>query len=264
MTAPKKCLVYIDESGQRSPSDKSSDYFIMSAVLIPAGSKVEMERVLGELKRETNRKPDHRIHFSKLKPEHREIVTTRLGQTSDLMTVSVVTCKAVLASRATWTVTDPSGNRVPVRIHPPLSEDEAYLKTYQYLLERVSWLLDKVGATAEITVEHTIRFKAETMREFERLAKTDTNCSVTWKAAPTPAKLMSKSTEPFLQFADIVASSVAAAFNGNQSGVNTKYVHNLRPIIWRGGSRNKPTTYGLKMHPWDEQINAMHPWILNF
>lgn len=265
MSNRQKVLAFIDESGHRSPSRKSSDYFVMSAVLMQDVHRPVAEQKLNELKRGTNRKPEHILHFTKLSDQQRSYVAKTIGEFQTLRTISVVACKRVLADRAVMNVPLPEGRSVQLPRYEPLSEDEAYLKSYQYLLERVSWLANSVNGVADVSIEHTQRFKKSTLREFERRMKEDPRCSVEWNAIQGEAKLQGKKNEEMLQFADLTASAVGAAFNGHPvRGTDTSYVHHLKPIIWRGRNGSKPTTYGLKMHPWDNTVRSMHPWIEQF
>lgn len=255
---------FIDESGQRSPSAKSSDYFVMSAV-VALGPYLDRARGhLAELKQLTNRKPEHLLHWKKLSPEHRALVSQKLGSYVALGYISVVACKRVLSNKVQSFV-DPEGNEVTVPMFPPLSEDEAYLKSYQYLLERISWAAEKMDATVDVTIEHTIRFKLATLREFEAKIQKDPQCSAKWDRLPDGAKLRGKKDEDLLQLADLVASGTGAAFNGHPSnGTNISFVQEMAPRIWRGPyATPKLTTYGLKMHPWNDATKALHPWLLN-
>lgn len=264
MSSQNVMHVFIDESGQRSPSAKSSDYFIMSAVLVMETRLDHAREHLAELKKLTNRKPDHLLHWKKLSPDHRSVVSRQLGSYIDLGYISVVACKRVLANQAQATV-DVNGESITFPMFPPLSEDEAYLKTYQYLLERISWAAERANANVDITIEHTIRFKAKTLREFETQIKQDPACSAKWEQLPNGAKLRSKKDEDLLQLADVVASGIGAAFNGHPAnGTDSSHIHAMAPRIWKGPyGTPKMTTYGLKMHPWNDATRRLHPWLMN-
>lgn len=263
MSRPKRLHAFVDESGQRSPSEKSSDYFIMSAVLVFDNCLDLAREHLTALKSATNRKPEHLLHWSKLKPHHRSKVSEMMGSASGFMGyVSVVACKRVLADQVTMEMNF-GGEKYKFSAFTPLSEDEAYLKTYQYLLERISWVASRNQTSADITIEHTIRFKRKTLEEFESRIKKDASCSAHWGSLPDGAKLRSKNDEDLLQLADLVASGIGAAFNGHpRNGVDTSHVSNMAQAMWRGPKKNKLTTYGLKMHPWNEATKSLHPWLL--
>lgn len=262
MTDRGKAHVFIDESGQRSPSAKSSDYFIMSAVLIKDINIEVARQHLTDLKLATNRRPEQILHWTKLKQHHRSEVSTRLGAYQEMMFISVVTCKRVLA-RKSMTSTEVDGEVVEYPTFGPLSEDEAYLKTYQYLLERISWMARSHNVNADITIEHTIRFKSKALREFEAKIKASKSCSAAWDYLPDGAKFSAKKDSDLLQLADLVASGIASAFNGHPvSGTKQDHVKAMRPRMWDGPGSPKLTTYGLKMHPWDETTKKLHPWLL--
>lgn len=256
-------FAFVDESGQRSPSKRSSDYFVMAAVLVKAKHLDLAYDYLRYLKQITNRKPDDLLHWSKLKDHHRSEVATALGQFEHLHYTSVVACKRVLAEKAEFRFSERGEtHELPL---PLLSEDEAYLKTFQYLYERITWFARTQGLRVSVRMEHTQRFKLKTLREFENKMRRGSTSSIEWATVARPVQLLQKKDEPLLQLSDVVASGIAQAFNPGRGNITrTDYIQSMLPRIWCGYKPEAPkiTTYGIKMHPWDETTKKMHPWLL--
>lgn len=261
----EKIYVFVDESGQRSQSKNSSDYFIMAAVLVRASAVEEAYRSLSHLKELTNRRPEHVLHWSKLNDRHRQIVSSKLGQFTHLHYIAAVSCRRELremSNKALNSTAEVDYCAVP----RPQTADEVYLQTFQRLLEPISWFARLHDAQAEITIEHTIRLQNRTLHDFEILAKDDAHCAIDWLHVARPIKMVHKSGEELLQLADAVASGIAQAFNGGRGGVqNRSYVKAMLPRIWKGPNPHYPqvTTYGIVTHPWDETTKGLHPWLLN-
>jgi hypothetical protein len=66
-----------------------------------------------------------------------------------------------------------------------------------------------------------------------------------------------------LQISDIIASSIGAAFNGDNFGnTETRYVQSYANRLYRGPDDHRNIwSYGLKMHPWNDTLRAAHPWV---
>jgi hypothetical protein len=70
----------------------------------------------------------------------------------------------------------------------------------------------------------------------------------------------------YLQLADIAASATAQAFEPDRHGnVEPRYVHELRPTIFRRGTgANSYTSYGMKIHPWNVRSRTAHDWLASW
>jgi hypothetical protein len=61
--------------------------------------------------------------------------------------------------------------------------------------------------------------------------------------------------------ADIAASATYQAFEPDQYGnTEPRYLQELTSRLWRPPSRQL-TSYGLKMHPWNDTTKAAYPWV---
>lgn len=236
---------YIDESGQRARSDKSSPHFIMSAVVVRDAKRQDAEQFLTDLKTTLGRKPDQVLHWKNYNSHgHRLLASSNLGARPDLFKLSsVVVCKRHLADNAGF------------------NEDLAYLYTFRYLLERLSWLARSYDTELSYVLGHVVRFKIAKLREYEAKLQ-GMNTEIKWRhLSKKGGRIDQPSREPLLQIADIAASAAGAAFNPDQHGfTEQRYLQHLIPATYRPES-GAITTYGLKMHPWNGSTKAAYPWV---
>ena len=236
---------YIDESGQRSRSAKSSPHFVMSAVVVRDAKRQEAIQFLADLRETLGRKPDHMLHWKNYNSHPQRLhASTALGQRPDLFKVSsVVVCKRHLAENANFT------------------DDISYLYTFRYLLERLSWLARYHRVELSYVLGHVVRFKIAKLREYEaKLRKMDTQ--IKWGHLNAKGgQIDQPAREPILQIADIAASATGAAFNPDKLGfVEERYLRNLIPVTYCPEDK-AITAYGLKMHPWNDTTKAAYPWV---
>ncbi len=91
------------------------------------------------------------------------------------------------------------------------------------------------------------------------------DCRVEWSALdPKGGAIDQPKRSGYLQLADIAVSATAQAFEPDGHGnTEQRYLKELGPRLYRqaGGAI---TSYGLKMHPWNDQSKATHPWLLSW
>ena len=240
---------FIDESGQRSRRGKSSPHFVMSAVVIPTHKFAAATEFLADLRRSLGRRDKDVLHWKNYNQHDRRLSACReVASRPDLLRIcSVVACKDHLPP--------PS---------PGFGQDMAYLYTLRFLLERLSWLSrdsPRDGGLA-YTLAHVVRFPMWKLRDYEnRLRFQPTNIS--WEQLdPSGGRIDQPSRAEFLQLADLAASATAAAFNPRQDDgtTNRQYITELAPVLYRRLPTSPITSYGLKMHPWNETTRAAYPW----
>jgi hypothetical protein len=242
---------YIDESGQLSHSRLSSDHFVMSAVACRHQRLENLDRLLARMRNELGRGENDRLTWKKLKKsEHREKASEMLGRASFIQVVSVVVCKRHLR---------------------PLIKDKdaAYLETFRYLLERLSWLGYRWGTQVHYTLSHIKSFEVEKLSEYEATLRSyGTGTQIKWgHLDPLGGRISNDNHVPRLQLADIAASATAKAFETHRGRPpDQAFLMNLLPALFRGESpqaRNVLTSYGLKMHPWGNRpdVQELYPWI---
>lgn len=241
----QKLRAYIDESGQRSRSAASSDHFVMSAALFFDEQEPSADQLLEDIRLATGRLPGQHLHWKNFKPDVRLAASTILGGAEHKVGfLSIVVCKRHLQADANFT------------------EDDAYLLTFRYLLERLSWVARMNSADLDYTLAHIQRFSLAKLRAYEaRLANMPPGmCSVDWRYVLKGGSIDQPKRLKYLQLADFIASATGNAFEPDQHGnCHPEYLQAFVPRLWR--HNDKLTTYGLKMHPWNDNTKAAYPWI---
>lgn len=239
---------YIDEAGQRSRTARSSDHFVMSAVLCRDASLPAAAALIAQLRIDLGRRAGDVLHFRNLKKHSQKVhLTSSVGSAEFLGVCSVVVCKRHLSD---------SG----------MDEDAAYLYTLRFLLERLSWIARDSGCLLHYTLAHIVRFKKATLRDYEaRLrAMPPELCKIAWASVdPRGGQLDQPNRVEMLQLADTAASATFAAFEPDEFGnTEDRYLREFVSRLWRRGSgANALTSYGLKVHPWSDSTKAAYPWV---
>lgn len=143
---------------------------------------------------------------------------------------------------------------------PLPSEHTAYLFTLRILLERLSWYARDKNSNIEYTLSAITRLKIAQLREYEDRLKGVAECSVEWSALRGRGKIDQPGRVEQLQMADIAASAIFQAFEPDKFGnTETRYLEELAPALYRreGGSI---TSYGLKIHPWNDATKPTYDW----
>lgn len=245
---------YIDESGQLAHSRLSSDHFVLTAVACRDSNLDALDRLLVRLREELGRREGDRLTWKNIKRHtQRETVSEMLGRASFLQIISVVVCKRHLEPQIT-------------------DQDAAYLKTFQYLLQRLSWLARRHETQAHYTLAHIKNFKVEKLPLFEAsLRSLGTTAEIKWdNLDPLGGRISNDRQTPRLQLADLAASATARAFEHHPllaRPADQTFLLNLLPRYMRGelaGRATVLTSYGLKMHPWKDrpEVQALYPWVL--
>ncbi|MBP2583369.1 hypothetical protein J3A78_003847 [Streptomyces sp. PvR006] len=241
---PRQLHAFVDEAGVRSRSPKSSDHFVMSAVVIAEQDLPQASLYLEGLRKDLGRQPGDTLHWQNFrKHEQRVHAAKTLGAQEWATISSVVVCKRHL----------PAGTE--------LTEDQAYLFTLRFLLERLSWLARDSRSVLSVSLAHIVRMKLATLREYEANLRAD-QTQIEWSALnPKGARFEYPNALEFLQLADIAASATFSAFRVDPFGnTERRYLKELAPRLYRRGA-GALTSYGLKMHPWSGSTKAAYPWV---
>ena len=242
-----RLLAFIDESGQRAFSPSSSKHFVMSAVAWREEDDPKARALLASLRANLGVAPGTTLHWNRTSGHSpRKHLAKSLGAAEFVTIASVVVAKHAI----------PADRRLT-------NSHEAYLHTFRFLLERLSWLARDASMNLDYTLAHVVHFKMEQLRAYEAKLRglSAQSCSVRWENVPKGGSLDQPSRCEQLQLADIAASATAAAFEPDRFG-NTErgYLLELLPRLYR-----RPpvalNSYGLKMHPWNEVTRALHPWV---
>lgn len=238
---------YIDESGQRSKSSRSSDHFVMSAVMLEEGELNQASDLLARIRAELGRQPGDHLTWKNIKSHQQRVRAAQMVGSATFLTItSVIVCKRDF---------DAGKGSIP-------SDDFAYMYTFRFLLERMSWFArDTGGTTIDYVLAQIGRFRLAQLREYERNLRALADARVHWPALPRGGQIDQPRRLEYLQFADIAASATAQAFESDQFGnTEQRYLEELRPrlYVYPGG---RITSYGLKMHPWNDKSRGAHPWL---
>jgi uncharacterized protein DUF3800 len=240
---------FIDESGQRAKTAKSSDHFVMAAVLIAPNALPQAATLLADMRVALGRHPGDELHWKNLRSHSLRVRASQmLGAAPFLRITSVVVCKRDFA---------PGRGAIP-------DDDFAYMFTFRFLLERLSWLARDTNSCAHYTLAQIGKFKLSQLRRYEAVLRTTPGCTVDWLSVdPKGGRIDQPSRVEYLQLADLAASGIAQAFEPDQFGnTEQRYAEEMRPVIYRrGASANRFTSYGVKMHPWNAASKAAHAWL---
>ncbi len=235
---------YIDESGDRSHSHKARDHFIMGAVAAQEQDRASVTRLLVDLRAHLHRRPTDVLHWANIRSHPQRLyIAQTLGVAEFLTVSSVIVCK-----------------RQFPREDAILDEDRAYLYTFRYLLERLSWLARAHRTELDYTLSHIVRFKLDKLRKYEAVLRQEAGCQIDWRFVARPGKIDQPGRIEELQLADLATSAIAAAFEPDDfHNTEQRYLHCIAPRLYRhpGGAL---TSYGLKVHPWNETTRAAYPW----
>ncbi|MCT1723068.1 DUF3800 domain-containing protein [Kocuria marina] len=240
-------MAYIDESGQRGLSAGSSDHFVLAASVFFENHAPQADALLTLIREHTNRQPGQELHWNKFKAHHKDTASTILADADEnpcVRFVAVVACKPHLRRDGTF------------------NQDHAYLLSFRYLLERLSWIARSNNSELHYTLAHIVRFKKSKLREYEARLRAlgPSQCKIDWRYVPTGGHINTPANLPYLQLADMTASSIGQAFNVDHRGeTDNSHLHKLAPYLYR--YNGNLTSYGLKMHPWNDTTKAAYPWV---
>jgi Protein of unknown function (DUF3800) len=237
-------LGFVDESGDRAHTAKSSDHFVMAAVVVRDADRPAAANLLAQLRIDLGRAPGQVLHWVNIKSHAQRLhVAQSIGSAAFIRVTSVIVCK----------------RHFPVAAVIP-HEDVAYLYTLRFLLERLSWLGRAHGGAVDYTLAHIVRFPTYKLRQYEARLRSEPGCKIKWNYIAGPGSIDQPSRLEELQLADLTASAIAAAFEPDAFGnTERRYLEELSPRLYR--HNGNLTSYGLKMHPWNAASQAAYPWV---
>lgn len=215
----------------------------MSSVMVADEDLPAASTFLARLRLESGRRPGDTLHWKNFNHPLRVHASQCLGSQDWATISSVVVCKRHLTGGA-------------------LNDDQAYLYTLRYLLERLTWYARDAGRDVHYTLAHIVRFKTTKLREYEERLRNLPDCKIEWQhTARSGGKIDQPSRVEYLQLADIAASATFQAFERDRFGnTELRYLQALSPRLYRriGGAL---TSYGLKIHPTAVITKAAYPWV---
>lgn len=240
----RKLHAFIDEAGVRSHSRASSDHFVMTAVIVGDQDLLAAGQFLARLRQDLGRRPGDQLHWVNLKKhEERVHAAKSLGVQSWATISSVIVCKRHLGGG--------------------LDENQAYLYTLRFLLERLSWFARDSSAVLTYTLAHIVRMQLARLRQYEAVLQSQST-NISWSALdPKGGKMDQPKRIELLQCADLAASATYQAFNPDRFGnTEPRYLQEFASRLYRRGTGvGSLTSYGMKMHPWNANTKAAYPWV---
>ena len=235
----RELWAFVDEAGDRGLSERATDHFVLTAVVVRASNLPRLNDSIAELRAKTGRQPGEVLHWRKMRDPHRSLAASELGQ-MPLRVVSVIVCKRHLTGLET--------------------EERMYLFALRLLLERMSWLARAHRCSLHYVLAHIVRFRLSTLREYEdRLRRIETQ--IHWPAIAAPGHIDQPSRGEQLQIADVAASAVFRAFEPTSDGAtNPNYRRSFGPLLYRNNT-SPIWSYGLKLLPFSRDYLTRHPWI---
>jgi len=236
-------VIYVDESGDEGFSFNrgSSEWFILSAVIIKKALDLETVKLVDKVREKLGKPTKRTLHFRDLKHEQR---LPYVGE------ISKSKLRALL-----------------VLVHKPsIKEPEKFNERYRlyyyvvrYLLERASWfcrdhhLHSDIGdGSAQIIFSNRGGMSYEELRDYLRLLKEQTgflDIRINWDVINADQIVAySSGKEMGLQIADAVASSAFYAVQPSKHGyTEDRYIRMLKPVIYH--YQEHYLGYGLKFWP---------------
>ena len=210
--------VYVDESGDRGLSVKSSQFFILAGVLVldddEAACRAARDRLCTVLDKPTVAV----LHWSEniTKHDQRKHAARMLGR-----------CPVTL----TYVIVD----KDHLRKTGTALTDQAMMYGYavRRLIERISWYVDSRYGESILTFAHIKRFPYERLDRYLQLLRTsDTN--IRWQAFRGKPRIEQQSKIEMLQMADLAAGCLSAAMTHDKYGdVEPGYLDRIQHLIYR-------------------------------
>lgn len=237
--------VYVDESGDRGRSPRSSKYFVLAAVVVPDSHDHEARLARDQLCATLGKPTETVLHFYEnvKKHEQRKVAAQALRGMPKARFIFVIVDKASLAGK--HVLSDPAA---------------MYNYALRRLLERISWLVDDSGGEAIITVAHVRRFPYERLETYITWLRAN-QTQIRWDAIRGDIRIEQQSNIGLLQAADLAAGCAWAALVPDRYGnVEGAYLLELAPRLYcPHGREEKVRAYGLHVVG-DETCLEVYDW----
>ena len=226
---PILLFAYIDESGDRGWGGRSTDCFVLTAVIVQQEDVAKARTFLADLRNDLGKPLGTTLHWSvNLKTHsHRKHVSDQIGSFEPLTISSVVVHKPSLMGRGSGL------------------SDHARLYNYaiRRLLERLSWYGRDSQRELVPTFAHIKRFPYQRLTGYLELLKTEST-EVNWQWL-REHRIEQPQRRELLQIADLASGAIFAAVEPDGFGnFEPTYLLNLVPRLYRrkGGAIS---SYGL-------------------
>lgn len=239
---PSSFIAYVDESGDEgfSFAAGSSEWFVLSALLLRRETELEAVKVLDGVKELLKKEPRRPLHFRKLEHHQRVAYVTELAKHRTRMrTISVLVHK------------------------PSLKDVDRFRGKYllyryatRFLLERVSWFCrdhrragDGGDGSVEVVFSNRRNMSYEEIRGYLDVLRGRPEVKIEWSVVRRDqVDSLPHDQRRGLQIVDAVASSYWYGLNPNVYGqTEDRYARILHPLAYARYGKYAP--YGLKFFP---------------
>jgi hypothetical protein len=244
--------VYIDEAGDRGSGSRSSEHFLVAAVIVRESNLERTRQDLTDLASVLGRGPGHPIHFRNLNHSR------RIKAAADLAMLPIDAIAMAILCKRHFLQVDTSYLSLP---------DPMYFFAVGLALERASWYLREQGATeARVNIAHIRRLDVIKLSDHRRTIESASPATHWRPFEGHPFEVGTPTGEQLLQVSDIAASSAFQAIEPDPYGnTERRYLDSFRPKLYRCGPRSVVTKRGLRVYPRQQaEENGYLSWLRRY
>ena len=236
--ANETLLAFVDETGDRGHSKKSSEYFAMAAVIFPISIQQEVKNCIARIKNELGVPLKTALHWYK----HCRLHETRKYVTKEISKIEGVTVIYVISNKKTM----------------PLDHAKFYNIVAAYTLERILKHAEELKAKVIVNYGH--------VRNFNHLLTLDYFQNKIWrlgsyKSLIEQPKWIAADTNSGIQLADQYAGILNAAIITDKFGdFEPSYLDKIKHQI-RKSRNGKISGFGIKAISKDNNPKSFKWWI---
>jgi hypothetical protein len=223
--------VFVDETGDRGWGSKSSDIFVLSAIIVRDSDVPRLQVALDHINNTLGKPSGTTLHWAENIKTHeqRKFVARTLG-TIPMTITNVIVMKRHIDSSTT-------------RLNDATS---MYNYAVRRPVERLSFCMQRNGGEAVVTFAHVRRFPYQKLHDYlARLQAGDTQ--IKWQLFTGRPRIDQPSRVAGLQVADLVAGCLWAALHADRyGGYETAYLREIYRKLFIGKNRDI-TSYGMNV-----------------
>jgi hypothetical protein len=241
--------VYIDEAGDRGWGGRSSETFVVSAVIVKDADDKAVRQSVDQLSSQLGKSPGTVLHWAENVRTH----TSRKHCAREIAKLPVTLANVVIVKNSLMG----QGSALSDASHQ-------YNYAIRRLLERITWYVDDQGGEAVLTFAHVRRFPYSKMKAYFALLQAQ-GSQIRWNSIRS-YKIDQPNRVRLLQLADLVAGCVYAAVRADEFGDHEPaYLLTIAPLVYVRG-KAKVTSYGfniigtpncMNVYPWWKQFKAV-------
>lgn len=220
--------VYVDESGDRGFSAKSSPVFILAAIVARDNDEPRLRLMREQLCTDLEKPSTTVLHWAQNIQNHsqrKHVAKTISGAPLTLL----------------YVIVDKASLRTSSGLH---DHERLYNYAVRRLIERLSWYIRDEKAEAIVTFARIRNFKYASLETYIYYLRSSPN-SIHWKSFKDLPRIDDPSRKVLLQVADIAAGCLSKAIVPDKWGnFEYSYLREIQPLIYRN-TPGKITSYGL-------------------